>query len=78
MPALAALAPKVAAVAVVTGRPAEVAVRYGGFDGVPGLEHLSVLGHYGAERWDAGTGEITAPPPASGRGRRAGRAVGGA
>ncbi|MCK1821096.1 trehalose-phosphatase [Streptomyces sp. XM83C] len=63
VPALAALAPKVAAVAVVTGRPAEVAVRYGGFDGVPGLEHLSVLGHYGAERWDAGTGEITAPPP---------------
>ncbi|WP_189266083.1 trehalose-phosphatase, partial [Streptomyces fuscichromogenes] len=63
VPVLAALAPKVAAVAVVTGRPAEVAVRYGGFDGVPGLEHLVVLGHYGAERWDAATGEITAPPP---------------
>ncbi|MEU9452180.1 trehalose-phosphatase [Streptomyces sp. NPDC048277] len=61
--ALAALAPKVAAVAVVTGRPAEVAVRYGGFAGVPGLEHLVVLGHYGAERWEAATGEITAPPP---------------
>jgi len=63
VPALAALAPKVAAVAVVTGRPAEVAVRYGGFAGVPGLEHLVVLGHYGAERWEAATGEITAPPP---------------
>ncbi|MFD4600220.1 trehalose-phosphatase [Streptomyces sp. NPDC058464] len=63
VPVLAALAPKVAAVAVVTGRPAEVAVRYGGFAGVPGLEHLVVLGHYGAERWDAATGEITAPPP---------------
>ncbi|CAM5719020.1 trehalose-phosphatase [Streptomyces californicus] len=24
------------------------------FAGVPGLEHLVVLGHYGAERWDAG------------------------
>src|SRR5215212_9378077 len=35
--ALAALAPKVAAVAVVTGRPAGVAVRHGGFAGVPGL-----------------------------------------
>jgi len=63
VPALAALAPKVAAVAVVTGRPPEVAVRHGGFDGVPGLEHLVVLGHYGAERWEARTGKVTAPPP---------------
>ncbi|MFJ4204824.1 trehalose-phosphatase [Streptomyces sviceus] len=61
--ALAALAPKVASVAVITGRPAETAVRYGGFAGVPGLEHLTVLGHYGAERWDAATGEVTAPEP---------------
>ena len=44
VPVLAALAPKVAAVAVVTGRPAGVAVRYGGFAGVPGLEHLVVAG----------------------------------
>ncbi|CCK29261.1 trehalose-6-phosphatase [Streptomyces davaonensis JCM 4913] len=63
VPALAALAPKVAAVAVVTGRPAGVAVRYGGFAGVPGLEHLVVLGHYGAERWDAVTGTVSAPAP---------------
>ncbi|GHH30601.1 trehalose-phosphatase [Streptomyces lanatus] len=63
LPALAALAPKVAAVAVVTGRPADVAVRYGGFGGVPGLEHLVVLGHYGAERWDAVSGKVTAPDP---------------
>ncbi|MFE0549917.1 trehalose-phosphatase [Streptomyces pilosus] len=63
VPALAALAPKVAAVAVVTGRPAGVAVRNGGFAGVPGLEHLVVLGHYGAERWDAVTGTVTAPAP---------------
>lgn len=63
VPALAALAPKVAAVAVVTGRPAGVAVRHGGFAGVPGLEHLVVLGHYGAERWDAVTGTVTAPAP---------------
>ncbi|MET8640073.1 trehalose-phosphatase [Streptomyces sp. NPDC004675] len=63
VPALAALAPKVAAVAVVTGRPADVAVRYGGFAEVPGLEHLVVLGHYGAERWDARTGTVDAPVP---------------
>ncbi|WP_432138831.1 MULTISPECIES: trehalose-phosphatase [unclassified Streptomyces] len=63
VPALAALAPRVASVAVVTGRPAEVAVRYGGFAGVSGLDHLAVLGHYGAERWDARTGEVSAPEP---------------
>ncbi|MER6025196.1 trehalose-phosphatase [Streptomyces sp. NPDC001851] len=63
VPALAALAPKVAAIAVITGRPAGVAVRYGGFAGVPGLAHLTVLGHYGAERWDAVTGTVTAPAP---------------
>lgn len=61
--ALAALAPRVASVAVVTGRPAAVAVRYGGFAGVAGLEHLVVLGHYGAERWDAVTGTVRAPAP---------------
>ncbi|OKK13123.1 trehalose phosphatase [Streptomyces sp. CB00455] len=61
VPALAALAPEVASVAVVTGRPASVAVRYGGFAGVPGLEHMVVLGHYGAERWDAVTGIVHAP-----------------
>ncbi|MEU6943743.1 trehalose-phosphatase [Streptomyces sp. NPDC046316] len=60
VPALAALAPRIASVAVVTGRPAGVAVRYGGFAGVPGLDHLVVLGHYGAERWDAVTGTVQA------------------
>lgn len=63
MQALAALAPQVASVAAVTGRPAEVAVRYGGFAGVPGLEHLVVLGHYGAERWDAATDTVRTPHP---------------
>ncbi|MEU2520538.1 trehalose-phosphatase [Streptomyces pseudogriseolus] len=63
VPALAALAPKVASVAVVTGRPPGVAVRNGGFAGVAGLEHLVVLGHYGAERWEAVTGSVTAPAP---------------
>ncbi|MFM9368205.1 trehalose-phosphatase [Streptomyces sp. Da 82-17] len=70
--ALAALAPRVASVAVVTGRPAGVAVRYGGFAGVAGLEHLVVLGHYGAERWDAVTGTVQAPElPAGVAGARA-------
>ncbi|WP_370665111.1 trehalose-phosphatase [Streptomyces sp. IBSBF 2507] len=63
VPALAALAPKVASIAVITGRPAEVAVHHGGFAGVPGLDRLVVLGHYGAERWDAATGTLTTPEP---------------
>lgn len=65
VPALTRLAPLVGSVVVLTGRPAEVAVRNGGFAGVPGLEHLLVLGHYGAERWEAATGEVRAPdaPP---------------
>ncbi|MDX3119630.1 trehalose-phosphatase [Streptomyces scabiei] len=63
VPALAALAPRIAAVAVITGRPAEVAVRHGGFAGAEGLAHLAVLGHYGAERWDARTGALSAPAP---------------
>ncbi|AWK09821.1 trehalose-phosphatase [Streptomyces spongiicola] len=62
VPALARLAPRVRAVVVVTGRPAGVAVRYGGFAGVAGLERLVVLGHYGAERWDAVSGSVRAQP----------------
>ncbi|MEV7024650.1 trehalose-phosphatase [Kitasatospora sp. NPDC093558] len=55
--ALAALVAKVGAVVVVTGRPAALAVEYGGLDGLPGVV---VLGHYGAERWE--NGEVSAPP----------------
>ncbi|MBA4865886.1 trehalose-phosphatase [Streptomyces sp. PSKA54] len=66
VPAMSALAPKVCSVAVITGRPADVAVRYGGFGDAPGLEHLVVLGHYGAERWDAVTRTVQAPAPPPG------------
>lgn len=43
-------------VAVVTGRPADLAVEYGGLGEVPGLV---VLGHYGAQRWQ--DGRLSAP-----------------
>jgi trehalose 6-phosphate phosphatase len=49
--ALARLAAELGRVAVVTGRPAEVAVRLGGLAAVPGV---TVLGHYGLERWQDG------------------------
>ena len=50
--ALSRLAEFVGTVAIITGRPAADAVSLGGLAGVPGL---IVLGHYGAERWQAGT-----------------------
>jgi trehalose 6-phosphate phosphatase len=60
-PALERLASLGVRVAVVTGRPAALAVEYGRLDRVAGLV---VLGHYGLERWEAG--EVTAPPEAAG------------
>jgi trehalose 6-phosphate phosphatase len=63
LPALARLASHLGAVAIISGRPAAATVRYGGFAGAPALERLVVLGHYGAERWDAATREVRAPLP---------------
>jgi trehalose 6-phosphate phosphatase len=59
--AMRALAPLVGTVAVITGRPALVAVEYGSLDTVPGIV---VLGHYGRQRWHDGV--LTAPPPPPG------------
>jgi trehalose 6-phosphate phosphatase len=60
--ALAELGPMVGSIVVITGRPAETAVRLGRFAEMPGLESMVVLGQYGVERWDARTGEFTVPP----------------
>ncbi len=62
LPVLARLAPHFRALAIVTGRPAEVVVRLGGFAGAPGLTGLLVAGHYGEERWEARLGKVQAPP----------------
>ncbi|TDB84590.1 trehalose-phosphatase [Actinomadura sp. KC216] len=59
-PALARLAPRVGALVIVTGRPAAVAVEYGGFEGIEGLV---VLGQYGLERWESGVLTEPEPPP---------------
>ena len=55
--ALARLAGRVGTVAIITGRAAVDAVSLGGLADVPGL---IVLGHYGAQRWQAGV--LSAPP----------------
>src|SRR5215470_7959167 len=49
--ALAELARHIGKVAIITGRPAAVAVEFGG---LAGIEGLVVLGQYGRERWENG------------------------
>jgi trehalose 6-phosphate phosphatase len=55
-PALARLAHRLGRLAVITGRPAQIAVDYGR---LAGIDRLVVLGHYGLERWEGG--RLTAP-----------------
>jgi trehalose 6-phosphate phosphatase len=57
--ALSRLAVLAGTVAIITGRPAADAVALGGLASVPGL---IVLGHYGAERWQAGAVTSTRAP----------------
>ena len=67
---LAALAPRVRAVVVVTGRPARQVVELGDLDQVadalPDGARLVVMGQYGNERWDAASREFTSPEPPAG------------
>lgn len=58
--ALARLASRLGTVAIITGRTATDAVSLGGLAGVPGL---IVLGHYGAQRWQAGVLSALPVPP---------------
>ena len=63
--ALASLSRHLGLVAIITGRPAGLAVELAGLAGAPGLDRLVVLGHYGMERWDAARGKVeTVAPPA--------------
>jgi trehalose 6-phosphate phosphatase len=59
--ALARLGGLVGWIVLMTGRPAAVAVRLGGFRGRGGLESMIVLGQYGVERWDAATDMFRLP-----------------
>ncbi|WP_016910367.1 trehalose-phosphatase [Streptomyces xiaopingdaonensis] len=65
LPVLSRLAPALLAVVIVTGRPAAEAVRLGGFRDDP-PPNLTVLGAYGAERWEGRTGDLEIPEPPPG------------
>lgn len=64
--ALRRLAPSLRGVAVITGRPALVAVKLGALGDYPELVGLAVFGLYGRERWDAVTDAVIAPPEPTG------------
>lgn len=65
--ALAELARRGAALALVTGREAEVVLRLGGFGDLPGL---TVDGVYGAQRWRAGSLDALPTPAPMAAARR--------
>lgn len=58
--AVAALAARVGTCALISGRAAETVVQLGGFGGVA---RLTVLGHYGLQRWHGGRLSSPAPEP---------------
>ncbi|GAB3821281.1 trehalose-phosphatase [Tessaracoccus terricola] len=59
--ALGELGRRLGQLAIITGRPVDAVRRLGALEGRPGLDRLVVLGQYGAERWDAATGEVHVP-----------------
>lgn len=67
---LAALARRVRAVALVTGRPADQVVSLGRLgevaDDIGARGRLLVRGQYGAERWDSATRRVESPEPPAG------------
>ncbi|MFL6240176.1 MAG: trehalose-phosphatase [Actinomycetes bacterium] len=60
--ALAAVARRLRAVAIISGRPALQVIDLAGFRSAPGLEQLIVFGQYGRERWTAPSDQVEAPP----------------
>lgn len=59
--ALRRLGPVMASIAIITGRPVEQARQLGRFESGGGLERIVVCGQYGAETWDAFSGEVSRP-----------------
>ena len=64
--ALARLAPLLGRIVLVTGRPVDSMRAIGGLAGRAELESVTVLGHYGLERWDVGADTVSRPAPHQG------------
>lgn len=68
---LRGLAPQVAGIAIITGRPVRQVLQLGGLDELGALVHADggvfhVFGQYGNERWSADTRRIVSPRPPRG------------
>jgi trehalose 6-phosphate phosphatase len=60
--AVGALAERVGAVVLISGRPAGQLLELTDLRNHPARHHLTVLAQYGLERWDGSTGELSSPP----------------
>ena len=61
--ALRRLAPLLGRIVIVTGRPVDSMRAISGLGEHPALGSVTVLGHYGLERWEVGDGTVDRPPP---------------
>ncbi len=64
--ALAGISHRVGTLAIITGRPVDSLLELAGFEKLPDLGELIILGQYGLQRWDSQTREITSPDPLPG------------
>ncbi|MCU1677009.1 MAG: putative phosphatase, partial [Frankiales bacterium] len=63
---LSRLAPHVGRIVIVTGRPVDSVRDIAGLAERPELANVTVLGHYGLERWEVGAGSVERPDPDEG------------
>ncbi|MDQ1682720.1 MAG: trehalose 6-phosphate phosphatase [Frankiaceae bacterium] len=61
--ALSRLAALVGRLVILTGRPVDSVRALAGLDEHPALASVTVLGHYGLERWEVGAGTVERPLP---------------
>ena len=66
MAALCRLAPLVGRIVIVTGRPVDSVRAIAGLQEHPELASVTVLGHYGLERWEVGADTVDRPAPDKG------------
>jgi trehalose 6-phosphate phosphatase len=60
--ALARLAELAGSVSIITGRPVEAVMRLADLGDLAALEHFSIFGLYGMQRWDYATRAVVAEP----------------